>query len=173
LRLSVSKPEVLIDRCRYRRRRLAMRKVTDAFQHHPAVAADEESLLACRGGGQVAAILGALDHQRRRGDLLHLCQPACHRLVSRIAHLAIEEARAVGVKRYHFPIRVREAAGGPLELIVIEPAWRAPGVPLDAREPDWVGSNGAGTLVEAHQPLVPEGAPARTAGRRRFPAAGR
>jgi len=51
-----------------------VRKLPDTVEHDAAVAEGEESLLVCRAGRLVAPVVGTLDHQGQRPDLLRLGQ---------------------------------------------------------------------------------------------------
>ena len=70
-------------------------------------------------------------------------------MVSRIVRRTRRKPAAVGVQRDRNPVRVGETLGRRGELCVIEPARRAPGIPLDPGKAQRIPPHGVSALIKA------------------------
>ncbi len=131
-----------------------------AIQHHALIPSEEMRLQAGRRHRFIAGVRTTLDHQGRDADRFNRRQLPLQLVIPMVVMVFTwpfgSPTAAVRAECDFCPVLRMKAPGRLLELLRTEPPRRTPGLPLEAREADRVCSDGVRTLIQRHEPLVPE-----------------
>jgi hypothetical protein len=133
-----------------------MRKMPNAFEHHPPISSGKISILSLRFIRRIAKVRPSLDHQRRRRQHLHLSKSPMQIVIPSIPGLSFAPSRTISVPRNRHPVRIAKALRRLRKLCLRKPSGGAPGLPLYSRKPDWIFPHLLHTAVHRKKPLIPE-----------------
>lgn len=136
-------------------RSLAVREMSDTVEHYPSIGV-KVMLEPSRFRRRVTEVGASLDHQRRHGQVVDRVEAYPEVVVSGVYAFGGVETGAVGVQCDRRPVGVAKDRRRRPELGLVEPAGRAPCLPLTAGEANGVANEGLGPCVDVHQPLIPK-----------------